>query len=213
MLRVHALLTGCLLAACTIPAVLNGQEQRTVTPGGVSGRVIIHDSEKTVLPDEANVWILFGSTVLFGGLPEYYVDSSALHFVNQSNHFLAQDKKTMQSLLAVAKDKSKSDTQKRESLNQYQGDAIHATDQALVATMQWAQAHSNKTWQVKSLRAAPDGTWSVRDLIPGFYAVVIRARFGDFDAEWESPLIKVEPGQTLAFQDAPPRWFYQTNFR
>jgi hypothetical protein len=211
MLRVHSLLIGCLIATCAIPALLDGQEQRTIPAGGVSGHAaIVSDSGKPIAPDDAKVWILFGSIALYGGLPESYVDSSALQFENQVNHSLAQDKKAIQSLLAVARDKSKSDTEKREAFNQYQGYAIKATDQALAATVQWAQQRGKKTWQVKSLTPAPDGAWSTNDLIPGIYQIVIRARFRDFDVAWEAS-ITVKSGQISRLQDAPPRWFYQNN--
>ena len=214
MLRVSPLLVGCLVTVCAIPALINGQEQHARPSSGFSGRAIVHRSGTPVPPDEAKVWILFGSDVLYEGMPDRqaYVDSAALQFENQIGRFLAQDKKSMQSLVAAAKDKSTNDTEKQESLNQYKGYMIRATDQALAATMAWAQAHSNKTWQVKTLTPEADGTWSINDLIPGTYHIIVRARFGDYDADWEAG-ITVKPSETFTIPDGPPGLFHQAKSR
>jgi hypothetical protein len=200
----------CLTALCVFPAGLDsGQGQPAKPSSSFQGRTIVHQADGTpVPPNEAKVWVLFGSSVLYEGMPnrQEYVDSAALQFESQRGHFLAQQKKTMESLLRAVKEKSTSGTGKEESLNMYQGYMIGADDRALAGTMTWVQGHNNKSWQVKIITPDQDGTWFVGDLVPGIYQIVVRARFGDYDAEWEAG-ITVKPAETFAIPEGPPRLF------
>jgi hypothetical protein len=201
------LITLCALAT----GLSSGQGQRAIRSSAFQGRAIVHKDGTPVPPDEAQVWILFGSDVLYEGMPDrqHYIDSAALQFENQRGRLLAQGKKAMQSLLGPAKENPTSNTENQVSANAYKGYMIRVDDEALAATMAWAQAHKNKSSQVKIITPEPDGTWFVGDLIPGIYHIVVRARFEDYQAEWESG-ITVKFGETFTIAEIPPRLFYRS---
>jgi hypothetical protein len=75
-------------------------------------------------------------------------------------------------------------------------------DQALAATMEWARKHQSKSWQVEVITPEADGKWFVGDLKPGWYEIVVRARFGSYDAKWQGN-IQVQPGQTFTPPQQP----------
>jgi hypothetical protein len=138
-----------------------------------------------------------------------YIDSAALQFENQRGRLLAQEKKAMQSLLKATKENSTSNAGKQQSVNMYKAYMMRVDDQALAATMAWAQAHGNKLSQVKIITPEPDGTWFIGDLVPGIYHIVVRARFDDYQAEWEAS-ITVKPGETFTIRERPPGLFYRS---
>ena len=45
-------------------------------------------------------------------------------------------------------------------------------------------------------------------LVSGTYHIVVRARFGDYDAKWEAG-ITVKAGETFTIAEKPPGLFYR----
>ena len=183
------------------------------------GQAIVHSLDDHVIPpDGANVWVLFGSIVLYEGMPDHYdyIDSAALYFQNQLNSYWDKVNKTLKRVLKDQKRKQPSQAgvvgqSDPEAANEFHGLSLKADDEALAATLEWVEKNRNKTWQVKVLPTEADGKWFVGDLRPGWYFIVVRARFGEFDAAWEANIM-VQPGQTFTVPPAPSVVYKRSNW-
>ena len=198
----------------------------TATPAGQStkpmsafeGQAIVHSLDDHVIrPDGAKVWVLFGSIVLYEGMPDRYdyIDSAALYFQNQRNSYWEKVNKALKRALKDQKQKQPSQAgvvgqSDPEAANEFHGLSLKVDDEALAATLEWAEKNRDKTWQVKVLPTDADGKWFVGDLKPGWYFIVVRARFGEFDAAWEANIM-VQPGQTFTVPLAPSVVYKRSN--
>lgn len=72
---------------------------------------------------------------------------------------------------------------------------LQSTDQALSATVKWAEEHQ-KPWQVKRTTTDKEGLWSLPNLNPGEYAIVVRGSTGQFDVHWQGDLV-LRPGESI----------------
>jgi hypothetical protein len=170
------------------------------------GEAVVHSNGQAVAPTHALVWVLFGSSVLYDGMPNRgdYIDSAVLEFENQLASSLAKFKKLAKSyeqgLQAQSKDLTGEQTE--DNINLLRGFMLQNDDQALAATMEWAQKQRKKSWQVKIITPEADGKWFVGDLTPGIYMIFVRAQFGKYDVEWKAEM-HVKPNQTLTMPQAP----------
>jgi hypothetical protein len=199
-----------------IASIPTASAQINKSMSGFEGQAIVHSLDGQIIPpDQAKVWILFGSTVPYEGMPHDYIDSAALYFQNKRMSLLAEINKSLKKEL---KGVERNQAQKggalgkpdSEEVNEFHGLTLRIDDQALAATVEWAQKNRDKTWEVKVLPTEPDGKWIVGDLTPGMYCIVVHASFGKFLAAWEAN-ITVRPGQNFTIPQQPSVVYKSTN--
>jgi hypothetical protein len=208
MTRVQLRISGFILTA-TVTLFAAPLDLRPLRAGqtvkessAFKGDAVVHKLDgQAVAPTDAQVWIIFGSSVLYEGMPNRgdYIDSAALQFENQLASILAKDKKVAKSHV-----QSKDSTigQTKEDINLGRGYMFQAEGQALEATREWVQKQPKKGWQVRIIAPEADGKWFVGGLAPGIYNIFVRADFGRYDAEWKAEM-NVKPNQTLVMPQAP----------
>ncbi len=72
---------------------------------------------------------------------------------------------------------------------------LQSTDQALSATEKWA-SEKQKGWQVKGTSTDNEGRWSMPNVAPGTYAIVVRGTTEEYDVHWQGDVV-LRPGETV----------------
>jgi hypothetical protein len=209
------MILAVLLLCDSAVAAAQQSPQTASDAGGLAGTFVIqkHDNTSMALSG-AQVWIFYG---LSGGpgcivegrvrITDCHVDAPADHFLDAEfacelkyGDQIQQLSHDLQPFKTATND---SQERQREKLaNELNAYYIRCGDTAVMKTMALVQKHPKDAWQARVLTTDSDGHWSVADLRPGNYAVIMRAHLSGLDVySMDIRPRSVEAGKT---QIVPP---------
>ena len=144
----------------------------------LKGRVTLTTRDGRIfIPRSAKIYVIYQANLNHKAL-----DTADQEYEIKLGQYL---KSTTKELHDLQKYKQISSEEARARLNHAAALMLRSSDDALVATMDWAARNPKKSWQVQVLTTDEQGLWSREALTPGAYHILFRADFGNYYATWE----------------------------